>query len=151
MCVCACVLGGGTLTPTLTALTTFNNSVVMARPSYFKLGWRNSAHPSPGGMIYKGLKTSWKSAGDKLSGEKYMVFFFFKIPSDFTIKDLKIPLGLVLAEVEAAVLKVQDSMTVFDNHDPPLFAIFRNPQPLAVFIHLSANESFSNITKVELH
>lgn len=95
----------------------------MARLSYFKLGWKNSAHPSPGGMIYKGLKTSSKSADDKLSGEKYISFlFFFKIPSDFTIKDLKIPLGLVLAEVEAAVPKAQH----FDGHAPPLFAIFRS-------------------------
>lgn len=60
-------------------------------------------------MIYKGLKTSRKFAGDKSSKEKYF-FFSSKIPSSFTMKYLKIPLGLVLAEVEAA----DDSVHWFD-------------------------------------
>lgn len=54
----------------------------MARPSHFKLGWRNCGHPSPGGMIYRGLKTSQKSASDKLSGKRT----FFSFPGDFTVK-----------------------------------------------------------------
>lgn len=81
----------------------------MARPSYFKLARRRSAHPSPGGMIYKGLKTSWKSAGDKLR-------ISFPLKFQAILPSRKIPLGLVLVEDKAAVPKVQHSMTVFDGH-----------------------------------
>lgn len=100
-------------------------------------------------MIYKGLQTSKKSAGDKWSEEKYIFFsFFFKIPSDFTIKDLSIPLALVLDEVKASVPKVQHSMTEFDGHRPTLLATFRNLQPPTPFY---ANKSFSTSAVVDPH
>lgn len=118
----------------------------MARLSYFKLGWRNSAHPSPGGMIYKGLKTSSKSADDKLSGEKYISFLFsLKFQAILPSRILRFRLVLFLLKLKQPFQRCNTLMATLR-----LFLQFSEVF-MAVFIHRFANQSFSTTTKVEPH